>query len=275
MKTIYPFLIIVFVVTLNGCSSMKKIYQKERAEEIRHFKDTKEILFTNERIKTLPEPLKKHLQICGYVNKPIMQNADVYWKKSFIKLKPNKKWEKLKTKQFNSVNPISRMSYMKFSSMPFAGRDIYRNGKGEMKGKLFNLFTVVNGKGKEISQSALITIFCEFLLVPAYILQDYVNWEYVDEKTIKAVLTDNEFVVTGLFHFNSEGLFSQFETNDRFYENEKGEYVKTKFSAYVDSYQTIDEIRIPEKVRVVWHLPDSDYEYFKGTIERIEFDVTE
>lgn len=254
--------------------SLKNTYEKERSEIILCSKPEKEIrIFTEQLIEDLPEPIKNYLRICGYIDKPVMNNADILWTESFIKLSPEKKWAKLETKQFNSINPIARISYMKFLSMPVTGRDIYRNGQGEMKGKLFNIFPIINGKGFEVSQSSLITIFCEFLFIPGYVIQDYVKWEYADNTTIKATLCDKNFNVSGIFHFDNDGFFYKFETDDRFYTNEKRKYMKTRFSAIVDSYQNKDGFIIPKEIRIVWHLHDRDYEYYKGTIERINFNV--
>ena len=262
--------ILILTLAMVSCATMKKIFEKERIEEIRKSNSSNLTeLLTEEIIKDLPEPIKNYLRKCGYMNQPIIFNADVIWKESFIKLNPEKDWAELTTRQFNSVNPISRIAYMEFKTMPVTGRDIYRNGQGKMNGKLFNLIPIINGKGKEVSQSSLITIFCEFLFIPGYILQDYVKWESVDEKTVRATLYDKEFIVSGIFHFDNEGLFSRFETEDRYYTDERGKYIKTKFSATVDSYQTKDSKIIPEKVRIVWHLKDSEYEYYKGTIDRI------
>jgi hypothetical protein len=257
-----------------SCANMKKTFEKERVEEIRKSNSSNLIEpLTEEKIKDLPEPIKNYLRKCGYVNQPIYFNADVNWKESFIKLKPEKGWAELTTKQFNSVNPISRIAYMEFKTMPVTGRDIYRNGQGKMNGKLFNIIPIINGKGIEVSQSSLITIFCEFLFIPGYAIQDYVKWEYVDEKTVRATLYDKEFIVSGIFHFDNEGFFSQFETEDRYYTDERGKFTKTRFSAFVDSYQTKDSRIIPEKVRILWHLKDSEYEYYKGTIDRIIYNV--
>jgi hypothetical protein len=257
-----------------SCVTMKKTFEKERIEEIRKSNSSNltEPL-TEEKIKNLPEPIKNYLRKCGYVNQPIIYNADVFWKESFIKLKPEKDWAELTTRQFNSVNPISRIAYMEFKTMPVTGRDIYRNGQGKMNGKLFNLIPIINGKGKEVSQSSLITIFCEFLFIPGYILQDYAKWESVDEKTVRATLYEKEFIVSGIFYFDNEGLFSRFETEDRYYTDEKRKYIKTRFSAIIDSYQTKDSKLIPEKVRIVWRLKNGDYEYYKGTVDKIESNV--
>ena len=68
------------------------------------------------------------------MNTPVPRNADIFWSESAIKLTPDKKWGRLKTVQFNSVDPIRRVAYMKFIKMPVAGRDLYKDGYGEMKG---------------------------------------------------------------------------------------------------------------------------------------------
>ncbi|OEF95674.1 DUF6544 family protein [Desulfuribacillus alkaliarsenatis] len=254
---------------------MLKVFEEERQEEIARLKDnTTESFFTKETIADLPDPIKKYMHATGYINKPIMYNADVVWKESYIKLQPDKDWSQLETRQFNSINPIVRIAYMKFLTMPVTGRDIYRDGIGEMKGKLFNFIPIINGKGKEVSQSSLITVFCEFLFIPSYILGDYVTWETVDKNTVKARLINNGFDVTGLFHFDDEGLFTRFETNDRYYGYGK-KSKKVKFSAIVDSYQVVDDIKIPLDVRIVWHSEEGDYEYYKGTIEKIVFNVNQ
>jgi hypothetical protein len=90
--------------------------------------------------------------------------------------------------------------------MPFLGRDIYRDGYGEMKGKLFNLFRIVFANNKETAQSALITVFCEFLFIPGYILSPNVEWESLSENSVHAALTDNGIVVSGVFYFDENGF---------------------------------------------------------------------
>jgi hypothetical protein len=43
----------------------------------------------------------------------------------------------------------------------------------------------------------------------------------------------------------------------------------------VDRYKRQKNLKIGEKVKVMWHLPEGDYEYYKGTIDKIEFNVFE
>lgn len=252
---------------------MKRIFIKDKSEFINKNKEHKIQIFTEDLIKDLPEPLKKYLRVCGYINTPVPVNANVYWTESWLKLSPDKEWGKLETLQFNSVKPIGRVAYMKFLSMPVAARDLYREGYGEMNGKLLNLIRVVFDNSKEAAQSSLITTFCEFMFIPGYILLDNVKWEYIDDHLVKGTLVDNGITVTGLFHFNEEGLFTHFETSDRYYTVGKNKYMKVKFSAIVEGYKMHEKIKICDKVKIVWHLPEGDYEYYKGTIDKIEINV--
>ena len=157
--------------------------------------------------------------------------------------------------------------------MPVAARDLYCDGYGEMKVKLLNLIKVAFDNSKEVAQSALITIFCEFMLIPSYLLLDNVKWKQIDNYSVRGTFIDNGIEVSGIFYFNEKGLFTHFETFDRYFTTGKNNYKKVKFSAVVESYKNQDNLKIGEKVKIMWHLPEGDFEYYKGTIDRIEFNV--
>ncbi|WP_324609512.1 DUF6544 family protein [Salisediminibacterium beveridgei] len=229
--------------------------------------------FREADIKRLPEPVQQYFRVCGYLGQPKMFNADVIWKESYIKLSPEKEWTPLETSQFNAVIDPVRIAHMQAVSMSLQVRDLYRNGKGHMFGKLFNLIPVVNAKGPEISQSSLITLFTEILLIPSYSLQSYITWEPVDQHTAKARFRHQQIDVSGTFHFDDTGKFRRFETHDRYYSETKGTFVKKRFSALVDDFQAKDGVQIPRKVRIIWHLDDGDYEYFKGEISEMVYNV--
>lgn len=252
---------------------MKKIFLKEKAELLLRNKSYSPRLFTEELVSDLPEPIIKYLRVCGYMNTAVPVNADVYWSENFIKLSPDKEWGELETIQFNSVTPIARMAYMRFLKMPVAGRDIYLDGYGEMKGKLLNLFRIIFDNGRETAQSILLTTFCEFFMVPGYLLSENVKWETIDSQTARGILTDNGIRVTAIFHFNEDGFLIHVETGDRYYSEGRNKSRKVPFSAVIESYKNQGDIKIPEKMMAVWHFPEGDYEYYKGTIDRVEYNV--
>lgn len=254
---------------------MKKIYLRDRAALFERSKMQKIAFFTEEHVQHLPEVLKRYLSVCGYMETEVPRNADVYWAESWLRMSPQKPWIRLETLQFNSVNPIGRVAYMKFSTMPVAARDLYRDGYGEVNGKLLQLFSIIFDNSQETAQSALITTFCEFMFIPGYLLLDNVSWTPLNEHAVMGHLRDNGIEVSGIFYFDEKGLFTRFETNDRYYSLGKGTYQKVKFSAHVESYKKQNGLQICEKVRVVWHLPEGDFEYYRGVIDRIEANVSE
>lgn len=254
---------------------MKKRFTKEKSKFIERNRGQRVHFFTEEAIQHLPEPLKKYLHVCGYIDRSVPVNANVHWSESWLKLSPKKEWKKLRTVQFNSVKPLGRSAYMKIAGMPVAARDLYHDGYGEMKVKLLNSINVAFDNSKEVAQSALITTFCEFMLIPSYMLLENVKWEEIDDHSARATLSDNGIEVSGTFHFDDEGYFTHFETFDRYFTVGKHNYKKVKFSVIVEKYKAQKKLKIGEKVKVMWHLPEGDYEYYKGTIDRIEFNVFE
>ena len=88
--------------------------------------------------------------------------------------------------------------------MPIAARDLYRDGYGEMNVKLLSLIKVAFDNNKEIAQSALITTFCEFMLIPGYLLLNNIKWEQIDDYTVRGILVDNEIEVSGMFYFDKD-----------------------------------------------------------------------
>ena len=271
MKKILSVLAVLLIFT--SCTNMKRVFIKDKSKFIEKNESHKIETFTEELIKDLPEPLKKYLRVCGYMNTPVPVNANIYWTESWLKMSQSKDWEKLHTTQFNSVKPIGRSAYMKILSMPVAARDLYRNGYGEMKVKLFKLIKVAFDNSKEVAQSALITIFCEFAFIPSYLLSENVKWEQINDYSVRGTIVDNGIEVSGTFYFNEEGLFTHFETSDRYFTTGKNTYEKVRFSVVVESYKTQDNLKIGEKVRIMWHLPEGDFEYYKGIVDKIEFNV--
>jgi hypothetical protein len=164
---------------------------------------------------------------------------------------------------------------MRLLSMPLAARDLYRDGYGEMKGKLINLFTIIFDNSRETAQSILGTTFCEFLFIPGYIFSANIVWESLTENSVRATVTDNGFVVSGIFYFDGDGFFTHVETEDRYCYKGKNRYWKVKFSAVIERYKNQGNLKIAERVKGSWHFPEGDFEYYKGVIDRIVFNVSE
>jgi len=256
---------------------MKSLYEKERQDALQeHAHLITPDLITEEDMARLPEPVQRFFRRGGYVGRERMTNAQVVWAHSEIRMAPDRDWMRLETHQFNSVPEPFRIAYMKAriaGIIPFEGRDLYRDGRGHMLGKILNLFKVVDAQDPEIAQSALVTVFAEAFLVPSYALQSYITWEEWGEGWARARIRHKGLEAVGTFFFNEADEMVRFETGDRYYSRPEGGYEKVRFSAFVDGYQDQEGLRIPRGVRAVWHLEGEDYEYWRGSIQEVRFDV--
>jgi len=252
---------------------MKSAFKKEKEKELQQFSIDKVELITEKLIQHFPEAIQNYLKVCGYLNKLMPMNADVIWNENYFRGKPDSPWESLEALQFSSVDPIMRCMYVKLKNKPVSGKDSYKDQQGLLQKRLFNVFPLSNASGKYVTQSEQINVFSEFMLIPGYLFQPYVWWDSINSNKVNGTFTDERLRVKGIFHFNNEGLFTRFESNDRFY-YKNGKFAKTPFSTIVESYKKQDGLLIPEKVRAVWHLIKGDFEFFNGTIDRIDFNIS-
>lgn len=255
---------------------MRELYQSEVRKELTKYVSYNNEVITEQDIAGLPEPVQKYFRNCGYLGQKKMINAKITWKDVYLRLSPKKNWMALECDQFNSVPEPTRIAYMKsriLGIIPFNGRDKYQDGHGNMLVKLLKFIKVADAKGREMDESGLVTVLAETFLVPTYALQDYIKWISIDTKTAKATISNNGCEVSGLFYFNADGEFIRFETEDRYYSEQGTEYTKLKWSAIVSSYAERNGIKFPADFRAVWHTEAGEYEYFKGSIDDIKYNV--
>lgn len=267
-------LLAIFML-LNSCISVKRTYENDLQAHFQSSEESEKVL-TKEDISHLPEPVQRYFEYCGFIGQPVPMNAEIVWANSHIKMAPDKKWMKLKTTQFNSVEDPFRIAYMKarmFGVIPFDGRDVYFNGQGHMYGKVANLFTVFDEKEREIAQSALVIILAEALLVPGYALAGYITWKPIDDNSVKARLVHNGIDASGVFYFNDLGEMKRFVTNDRYFLHPGKGNLLTPFSAEIGDYKQQGELRIPGSLMAIWHLESGRYEYWRGTIGEVNYNI--
>jgi hypothetical protein len=257
---------------------LKKLFLSEVKEEIgKHPADTQDII-TEEDIAPLPLPVQNYIRNCGYVGKKKMTNARIIWKDVLLRRNQNTAWMDLNCYQFNSVPEPCRIVYMKsnlFGFFPFEGRDKYQNGKGNMLIKLLKLFTITDARSKEMDISALVTTLAETLLIPSQALQSYIKWFPVDDFSAKAVINSGGTEVSGIFEFNENYEMTRFVTTDRYQSQKNSTNKNIKWSGIAGNYCQKEGIKFPSVFEAVWHQDNSDFEYFKGVIDSIKYDVKE
>ena len=258
-----------------GCNTIKGVFKKDLSA---HFNllQHEPALLQQADISFLPHPVQRYLQVCGFVGFPRTENARVIWGSSHIKMQPGGKWMKLRTVQYNSVAEPFRIAYMKAHVMgviPFEGRDLFAIGRGHMLGKVANLLGVFDEDNPQIAQSALTIILAEALLVPGYALSDYISWESIDQRSAAAVIRYGDLESRGTYYFDDNGYLVRFEAPERYYMDAKQGNILKPFTAYVGDYMQQGPLTIPTSLTAAWQLEGGEYQYWKGKITRVEYNV--
>lgn len=236
-------------------------------------KVTKQTFSKNKNFQSLPELFKKYMIGCGFNGSEEIRSATVKWKTAALRLKDDGLWKPMTFVQHNFLAEPIRLTYMKtknFQLMPMEAIDSYILGKGRMKIRLMYIFPIANTVGKEMDQAELVTILAETILVPHYALQHYTRFEKVGDLSIRGTITNNGISASGIFYFNESFEAVKFQTDDRYFTNDNGSLIKTKWTVLVGDYSVQNGYRFPKSFRAIWNRPNVDYEYFKGEIEKIE-----
>ncbi len=124
-----------------------------------------------------------------------------------------------------------------------------------------------------MSQSQLITASADAVLMPSLYLQDYVTLTPIDETRAECKITWGDLVASGTFTFNEVGEIIQFDTNDR-YRDDNGENINLPWTVEYGSYQEVDGLRRPATIKIYWHMPDgSRFTYFECDNYTVSYDA--
>lgn len=254
-------------------SSLHQLYLEEIRQERGKFLSKPDTHFSVADIEKLPIPVQRYFRHCGYLQKEKKLYAQITWKDAEMRLSPVGKWMRLRCYQFNAVPEPVRIVHMKArlgGILPFGARDKFQGGHGNMLIRLLGLITLSDVRGKEMDESALVTLLAEALLIPAYALQDYIRWTPLGPDRAEGELSWNKIKVKGVFYFNGLGEFTRFETGDRWRTEGGSTLCKTPWRVHVSDYRLTSEgIRQPSKAVAAWLIDGQWTDYFRGEIGSI------
>lgn len=150
--------------------------------------------------------------------------------------------------------------------------DSYHDGKGTLNARMLGAFELVNESDKaELNAGELMRYLAEAVWFPYALLpENGVRWEPVDAHRAQAILNHEGNEVSLRFHFDEANLIEKVEAEAR-YREENGRYVPRPWSGYFWNYQRHHGMLIPMDARVEWNLPQGNFCYWKGHIDKIEF----
>lgn len=235
---------------------------------------TEKRIVTTEMIESLPPVVQKWLKRSNILGKEIIQTVHLK-QKGEMKTKPDGSWMMVETEQYITVKPPGFIWIADVKAAPFlhlSGRDKYQNGRGHMLIKLLSLFPVVDAKGKEIDQGALLRYLGEIVWHPSSALSDYITWAEIDSITAKATMSYGGTTASGIFKFDENGDFISFEA-ERYYYRKEGSTLERWLITLEDinAYKEFEGVRIPTKLAVTWKFETGDFTWYRLEVIDTEY----
>lgn len=260
----------VFVVVKIGQSRFDQMTQREIAT-LFDASQPVDGVFSAENITHLPEPVQRYLIRSIPEGYPLISSV-MLQQEGKMRQSPEQTWSPFEAYQVFTINPPAFVWMADMHMMPLldvAARDKYQDGHGEMLIALQATIPIANGQGKTYDTGAFIRYMAEMMWFPTAMLQDYITWEAIDDRTAIAVATVADQSVRVTFHFDDNSDIAYIESHDR----HMGDDVDTTaWYGYCHDYQRFDGVRIPTSIEVGW-APDSGYyAWWRGTITQIEYD---
>jgi len=267
--------VIILLVSVVGFQSWKfeEKYRDDYTRGIERTQNSAIEILSKEDTRHLPALVREYLEYAGVINKPKVKNFKAVFEAEMRS--KTQDWFKLTAEQHNFLDRYERFFFLdaKFKGMPTQGYHLYKNGKSSMTIKLLSTIPVAKASGDEMFEAETVTLLNDMcFLAPATLIDERIQWEEIDNKSVKAVFTNNGTTVSAILFFNEKGQLVNFESHDRYDVNAMKKY---KFSTPLKDYRPINGFNLASYGEAVWHYPDGEFVYGRFHLKEIEYNVSE
>jgi hypothetical protein len=190
----------------------------------------------------------------------------------FMKQRPSQRWLPLVAEQYFKTNPPALLwhgTMRPFPLVSISATDRFSDGHGNMLVKLWSFITLGDAHGPEMDQSELQRYLGEMVWFPTAWLSNAMQWQGIDAHSVKATLREPDVTASAVLHFNERGQLTHL-TAERYMEDH-GKYRLAPWSVQIQEYQEAVGMRIPTRVKVIWHLASGDFSWFRCKITEVEY----
>lgn len=233
------------------------------------------LMVTEQMLEPLPPVVQNWLRKTECIGKPIINDVHIRQTGEML-LKPGTSWNLFSAEQWVTVYPQAFLWKTRVTGpmhILLKGRDKYQDGQGNMLIKFLATFPLVDARGPEINQAAMLRYLSEIVWYPTAALSDYIEWHQIDDFSAKATIHNGNMIDSGVFHFNKEGLVTSFKTKRYYYR--KGQSTLETWVADIDdkSFFKFDGILVPRKAKITWKLKQGDFTWFRLELTDLKYNV--
>ena len=230
-------------------------------------------------LEGLPAPVQRYFRAVLKEGQPLVAAVSVEHTGTFNMSETGEQWRPFKsTQRVITQRPgfIWNARIRMAPAMTVHVHDAYIAGEGVLTAKLFGLLTVMKQPSTpELAQGELMRFFAEGAWCPTALLPSQgVVWEAIDDAQASATLSDGTTTVKLVFQFDAQGLISSVRSDGR-YRVVDGEQVATPWQGRFWDYVLRDGMLIPLEGEVAWLLQEGPKPYWRGCIQRIEYEYAQ
>jgi hypothetical protein len=231
-------------------------------------------VYDPESLRSLPAPVARYFRFALTPGQPLLRGARVEHRGDF-RTAPDAAWRPFRSVQYYSADPPGFVWDARIEMLPIVSvrvRDSYLAGDAAMLGKVAALLPVVDRKGsRELASGAIHRLLAESTWLPTALLpREGLEWTAVDDTTARVTLRDAGLAVSLDVHFGGSGEIVRVE-GER-YRDLDGASVLTPFVGTFRDYVEVQGMRVPREGEVAWLLPQGPFSYWRGRVERVEYD---
>jgi len=154
-------------------------------------------VYTSKQIKDLPVPVQRYFKHSLTENQSYVSYVRLQHGGEF---RAGKNWVSIKGEEYFTVQ---KPGFVWSGNVPyFSAKDIYFDGKGNLKVKLLSLIKIIDVKGEEADQGELLRWLGEAPLFPTALLpSENLRWVPIDNDSAKVIFTDKNLTVEGVFYY--------------------------------------------------------------------------
>lgn len=152
--------------------------------------------------------------------------------------------------------------------------DAYLAGTGIVQPSVLGLVDLGGQHGDgDLARSALMRYLAEAVWYPTALLPSQgVQWTSLDAQSARATLTDGAVSVSLTFHFDAQGWVQRIHSDARSALVD-GALVPLPWEVVVSDYQLRDGMWVPMQAEVAWLPPSGRVPYWRGRIERLDYEL--
>lgn len=224
----------------------------------------------------LPESVQRYLRVTGSVGQPRIDHFRAVWR-GRIRESPEDAWMTFTAEQVSFTRDDPARFFLMDARRGGLPVDVYHafaDGAASMRVRVLSVIPMVDERGPEVTLAETVTLFNDLcLLAPAALIDPAIEWDAIDERSVRAWYTLGENTISAVLEFNDAGELVDFVSDDRSATSDGGRMTPLRFSTPVRDYRTFGDRRVMTRGEGRWHPPEGTFAYIE--LELVAFEVNE